>query len=202
MVYEIFFRKPFSKTRVRLPLDSFHSHLVFAVSLFLTVYSLSSLSALFSSLSWATKPPLTILSRPQHPGLISASFFSFSAHFLSRPAHAQPTRPDRATPSSTVSSIAPRTDPTVAPSHNLCPASIYFSQGNPHRRTAWSDLIWSDQIWSHFFFFFSFDIWDLLIFFGKLNDIWELFIIVNTILHSKLNFFYYNLMHFICSFIR
>uniref|UniRef100_A0A2N9GX90 Uncharacterized protein n=1 Tax=Fagus sylvatica TaxID=28930 RepID=A0A2N9GX90_FAGSY len=33
MVYGKFFRKPFSKTRVRLPLDSFHSHSVSALSL-------------------------------------------------------------------------------------------------------------------------------------------------------------------------
>uniref|UniRef100_A0A2N9HZH2 Uncharacterized protein n=1 Tax=Fagus sylvatica TaxID=28930 RepID=A0A2N9HZH2_FAGSY len=88
MVYGKFFRKPFSKTRVRLPLDSFHSHSVSALSL--SHCLLSSLHC--PEPSSHPQPPLAIPSRPQHPGLISAPFLSFSACFLSRPARAQPTR--------------------------------------------------------------------------------------------------------------
>ena len=70
MVYWKFFRKPFSKTRVRLPLDSFHSH---------------SVSALFFSLSRATEPPQAGLSFHKTPHLEPVSL----SHPIWRSHHCQ-----------------------------------------------------------------------------------------------------------------
>ena len=144
MVYGNFFRKPFSKTRVRLPLESWLSLCSLSFSLCSLLFTVSS--------HWAT------LSHPQHPE---------PPRFLSRPARSQPT-PSHLTFSLT--DLSARTKATIAPSHRS------HSKGLPSiRRT---DLYLMDLIliWSLFFFFFSFDIWDWLIFFGKHNDIWEFFI--------------------------
>ena len=81
-VYGKFFRKAFF-TRL--------------ISLSLSLCSLSLSHCLLSSLHCPEplshpQPPPAIPSHPQHLGLISAPFLSFSTRFLSRPALAQPTR--------------------------------------------------------------------------------------------------------------
>ena len=152
MVYGKFFRKPFSKTRVRLPLDSFHSHSVSALSLsHCLLYSFH-----------GPEPPPATPSHPEpppspRPNLCSLSFFLYSLSL----SPSQPEPPRR--PLSHWSPLAP-----IPPSHSSCPAPICFSQGNPHRRTAWSDQIRSDLI-SFFFFRLIFGIcWSDLFFFFRL----------------------------------
>jgi hypothetical protein len=107
MVYGKFFRKPFSKTHVRLPLDSFHSHSVSALSI--SHYLLSSLHC-----PEPPSHPQPSRAAPNTPAKSLLPFFlSLLAFSLAQLVPSQP-EPDQATPSSTVSLIAPRTDPTVA----------------------------------------------------------------------------------------
>ena len=142
MVYGKFFYKPFSKTRVRLPLESR-----------LSLCSLSfSLCFLLFIVPNHPQPPLA----PQATSL-SLSPSSF-------PANPEP--------------------PRFLSHRSLCSHRSHSKRPPSIRRTDLylTDLIliWSDQIliWSDLisFFFFLFDILDLLILFSKHNDIWELFI--------------------------
>jgi hypothetical protein len=157
-VYENFFRKPFSKTRVCLPrvLDHF-------TPLILNLCSLSlSLFALF-----LTVPSHPQLVTPSHTPLLcslSLSMLTFSV------AQIVPSQPEHRSQS--------RTDPTVAPSHRFyrrAVAPICFSDGKPPtlRSLSLMDRIGSDQIRSRsnpiffffFFFFFFVEYLGILIFF-------------------------------------
>ena len=98
------------------------SYLSRLILLSLSLCSLSfSLSALFSSLSRATEPPPAIPSHPQHPGLISTPFLSFSARFLSRLANPSQTKPPRRPPSHQ-STLAP-----IPPSHGRTTHALHRS---------------------------------------------------------------------------
>ena len=140
MVYGKFFRKPFSKTRVRLPLKS---------RLSLCALSFSLCSLLFTVPSHRATP--------SHPNTLSHLAFSLTQLVPSQPWATSLSL-------SPISLLAPK-----PPSHRRIvapkpPSHWSHSKGPPSiRRT---DLYLTDLIliWS-LFFFFSFNIWDLLIFF-------------------------------------
>jgi hypothetical protein len=123
-VYGKIFRKPFSKTRVRLPraLDHF-THLILS----LCSFSLS-LSALFLTVP-SHPQPVT----PSHTPLLCSLSLSLLAFSL---AQLVPSQPEHRSQS--------RTDPTVAP----IPAPICFSHGKPPtlRSLSLTDQIRSDPI--------------------------------------------------------
>jgi hypothetical protein len=146
MVYGKFFRKPFSKTRVRLPLESRLSLCSLSFSLCFLLFTVPSHRATPSTPSHLAFSLAQLI--PSQPRATSLSLSPISLLAPKPPSH-QSHRHTEATVA-----LKPQQRPVEHPSHRSLSNGLDL------------DLIRSDlDLISLFLFSFSFNIWDLLIFF-------------------------------------